>query len=125
MDRRIESFEEFWPYYLNEHRSPACRALHYVGTIAALATVAAAVAVSPKLLLLIPVVGYGPSWIGHFFIEHNRPASIRYPRWSLRADIKMFGLALTGRLGRHLRAAELTAADRGLDEPLAGTHAVA
>lgn len=32
MAERITSFEEFWPYYLNEHRDPASRRLHFVGT---------------------------------------------------------------------------------------------
>lgn len=29
---KIESFEEFWPYYLSEHRSEVSRRLHFAGT---------------------------------------------------------------------------------------------
>ena len=102
----IKTFDEFWHFYLREHRRPATRALHYGGTGAIFVTVAAAAAVSWWLLPLVPFVGYGPAWAGHFFVEHNRPASFRYRRWSVLADFKMFLLFLTGRLGPHLREAE-------------------
>jgi hypothetical protein len=29
---RFSSFNEFFPYYLGEHRNPACRRLHFIGT---------------------------------------------------------------------------------------------
>ncbi|HWL84597.1 MAG TPA: DUF962 domain-containing protein, partial [Polyangiaceae bacterium] len=65
----MKSFEEFWPFYVGEHRDPRCRALHYVGTTLALGTVAAAaLTMNPLWLVATPVVGYGPAWVGHFFI---------------------------------------------------------
>ncbi len=104
MSERIQTFEEFWPYYLGEHRNPVCRGLHYAGTTMALGTVAAAtLTLNPGWLLLTPVVGYGPAWIGHFVIEKNRPATFTYPTWSLRADFKMLGLALRGKMGDEMR----------------------
>ena len=42
MERRLASFEEFWPYYVAQHTHPANRALHFLGTSLAVATVAAA-----------------------------------------------------------------------------------
>ncbi len=103
-DRRITSFEEFWPFYIGEHRVPISRALHYVGTSMATCTVLTA-ALTGRLWLtpLALVLGYGPAWVGHFFIENNKPASFKYPLWSFRADYKMLWLALRGKM-----AAEVT-----------------
>ena len=96
---RFQSFDEFWPYYVGEHRDPRCRALHYVGTGLAIGTVAAAaLTLNPLWLVATPVVGYAPAWVAHFFIEGNRPATFTYPLWSLRGDFKMLGLALRGKM---------------------------
>ena len=99
--KRLESFEEFWPYYVGEHRNPTCRLVHYIGTTGVfLIGGLAALTLNPWLLLVIPVFAYGFAWFGHFFIEKNRPATFRYPLMSLRADLKLFALKITGRL-RH------------------------
>lgn len=93
------SFEEFWPHYVGAHRHPVNRALHYVGTTMAIGTVGAAVVTwNPLWLVLTPIVGYGPAWIGHFFVEGNVPATFGHPLWSLRADFVMLGLALRGKM---------------------------
>ena len=39
---QLRTYEEFWPYYVSEHRKPATRALHFLGTSLVLGTVAAA-----------------------------------------------------------------------------------
>lgn len=99
-DARIQSYAEFWPYYLGEHRSPVCRGLHYFGTSLAVLTVVTAAVIGKGWLVPVALVfGYGPAWVGHFFVEHNRPASFKYPLWSLRSDFKMLGLFLRGRMG--------------------------
>lgn len=96
---RIQSFAEFWPYYVGAHRRPLNRALHCVGTSCALACAGASVVTGNLLLLLAaPVVGYGPAWVGHFWVEGNRPATFDYARYSLMADFKMLGCALRGKL---------------------------
>jgi hypothetical protein len=98
-EARIQSFEEFWPFYVGEHKDPRSRALHYVGTTLAIGTVAAAaLTVNPTWLLLTPIVGYTPAWIGHFIIEKNRPATFKYPVWSLRGDLRMLSYALAGKM---------------------------
>jgi hypothetical protein len=96
----IASFDDFWPHYVHAHRDPRNRALHYGGTTAVLATVGlAALTFNPAWLLLAPVVGYGPAWVGHFVFEKNKPATFEHPLWSLRGDFKMYALALQGRMG--------------------------
>ena len=96
---RIETFAEFYPYYLGEHANQICRILHFVGTTLFLGTLAAAaLQANPGLLLWLPLAGYGPAWIGHFFFEHNKPATFNYPLWSLRADYHMYGRMLRGQL---------------------------
>ncbi|WP_373868899.1 Mpo1-like protein, partial [Acinetobacter radioresistens] len=43
-EQRFHSFAEFYPYYLQEHSNPACRRLHYVGSILVLVVLAYALA---------------------------------------------------------------------------------
>jgi hypothetical protein len=87
------SFDEFWPYYASQHLSPVNRWLHFAGTTAAMACVAAS-PLLPPLLAAAPVAGYGLAWIGHFLVEKNKPATFGNPLWSLRGDFKMWSLML-------------------------------
>lgn len=104
-EKLYKSFAEFWPYYLAEHSHPLNRALHFAGTTMALGALAiGAVTFNPWMVLVALVAGYGPAWIGHFFVEKNRPATFTYPKWSFIGDFKMYGLTLAGRIGRELTA---------------------
>ena len=95
---KLTSYEEFWPYYVSEHSLPSTRALHFVGTALVLACVVLGVLVSPWWLLAAPLAGYGFAWVGHFFFEHNRPATLRYPMLSLMGDGRMWWEILTGKV---------------------------
>lgn len=87
---RFESYEEFWPFYVREHSNKLNRTLHVIGTSAALGLVAGAIiGKKPLLLLAAPIVGYGFAWAGHFLVQKNRPATFKYPAWSLRGDFDM------------------------------------
>jgi hypothetical protein len=102
-ETRFNSFAEFWPFYVEEHSRPATRWVHFLGSTLAIAL--AVVAIVWKLwwlLIAVPVVGYGFAWISHFGIEHNRPATFKYPLWSLAADWKMWWLMITGQMRREV-----------------------
>lgn len=95
----FESFAEFYPYYLQEHQNPRCRLLHFIGSWLVLGVIAAAIATTNWMLLwLMPVIGYGFAWIGHFFYEHNKPATFKHPFYSLMGDWVMFKDILFGKV---------------------------
>ncbi|MBX3260792.1 MAG: DUF962 domain-containing protein [Labilithrix sp.] len=98
-DPKIETFEQFWDFYVGEHKKKSTRLLHFIGTTAAVSCLAAGLLTKRRWLLLVaPVCGYGPAWIGHFFVEKNKPASFKYPLWSLQADFVMWWKTLSGQM---------------------------
>lgn len=105
---RLNSFDEFWPFYVREHAHSANRTLHFIGSTLGLICLALAVITGSVLVLPVGLIlGYGFAWVGHFFIERNKPASFKYPLWSFCADWKMWFLMLTGRMGSEVcRAVE-------------------
>ncbi|MBX3204671.1 MAG: DUF962 domain-containing protein [Labilithrix sp.] len=98
-DPKIETFEQFWDFYVGEHKKKATRIFHFVGTTAAVSCFSAGLLTKRRWLLLVaPICGYGPAWISHFFIEKNKPASFKYPLWSLQADFVMWWKTLSGQM---------------------------
>jgi hypothetical protein len=96
-DREPTTFEEFWPEYVRAHTKPATRAFHAVGTALFLTSAVAFLATRKwKYLAAVPVVGYGPAWVSHFFIEGNMPATFKHPLWSLRGDFEMMARMIMG-----------------------------
>jgi len=98
-DSEYNSFSDFWPHYVREHSRPATRALHFFGTIAALFCLVAFLSWGKWWLFPLAFIpGYGAAWIGHFFIEKNRPATFKHPLWSFIGDYKMVGLMISGKM---------------------------
>lgn len=98
-NQEFASFKAFYPYYLQEHKNRTCRRLHVIGSLLVLLLLASALfSANYFLLLLLPVVGYGFAWVGHFFFEKNRPATFKYPLYSLMGDWVMLKDVLTGKL---------------------------
>jgi hypothetical protein len=108
---RIATFAEFWPYYVREHSLPGTRALHFIGSTAALGCFVGALITGRWGLLLIGlIIGYAFAWTGHFFIEHNKPATFKYPLWSFAADWRMWSLILRGKMDAEVTRARATKA---------------
>ncbi|NMO18396.1 DUF962 domain-containing protein [Pyxidicoccus fallax] len=106
MSDRIQTYGEFWPFYLREHALPSTRWLHFIGT--SLGTGIGITAAVTGRGLLVPaalVAAYGFAWFSHFVIERNKPASFKYPLWSLISDYRMAGLMAAGQLGSHMERA--------------------
>ncbi len=98
MESKYKSLKEFYPFYLSEHQNPTSRKLHFIGTGLVLAILAwSIISLQPLRLLLIPVVGYGFAWMGHFFFEKNKPATFQYPFYSLASDFLLFFDLLKGK----------------------------
>ncbi len=92
-----KNFTEFWPFYVREHRSALNRRLHFVGTSCGLILVVVALLTDQFWwIALAPICGYGFAWFGHFRVEKNRPATLRFPFYSFVGDQKMFVLMLFG-----------------------------
>lgn len=104
-NKTYSSFAEFYPFYLQEHSNLTCRVLHYIGSLLVLATLAYCLINQQYVWILVcPLIGYGFAWVGHFFFEHNKPATFKYPVWSFMGDWVMLFQFLTGTLPKqHFR----------------------
>jgi len=91
MKKKYQSFAEFYPFYLGQHENRTCRRLHFIGSLLVLFTLVFCLYRAYWTgLLLLPVLGYGFAWVGHFFFEKNKPATFTYPLYSLFGDWVMF-----------------------------------
>jgi hypothetical protein len=96
---QYRNLDEFYPYYLGEHSNRTCRRLHFIGTsLGLLCFIGAFVFWNFWLILLAFVIGYGFAWVGHFFFEHNKPATFKYPWLSYLGDWRMWWQMLTGKI---------------------------
>nr|WP_315427201.1 Mpo1-like protein [uncultured Albidiferax sp.] len=97
--RNYRTFSEFYPFYLGEHSNRTSRRLHFIGGCIAIILVLAALLVHQCWFLLAALLqGYAFAWVGHFFFEHNRPATFRYPGLSFMGDWRMWWDIVTGRI---------------------------
>lgn len=97
---RIKTYREFYPFYLTEHKDKTCRWLHFTGTALLFVDVVylSIAGLWAGYWWTLPVIGYGFAWAGHFFFEKNKPATFKYPLWSLISDFKMFFQMLAGKI---------------------------
>lgn len=103
------TLKEFWPRYVLAHQRAGTQLLHLAGTVAGVSFLVAAVAL--RNYWLVPaglVAGYGFAWIGHFFVEGNRPATFEHPFLSFASDFRMVYCIVTGQMTREVRRARET-----------------
>ncbi|MEP6712508.1 MAG: DUF962 domain-containing protein [Ferruginibacter sp.] len=106
-EKKYKSFWSFYPYYLTEHGDASNRILHFIGTAGLLAIFIIAIVLKKWwMLALIPVCGYGFAWVGHYFVEKNKPATFTYPLYSLASDFVMFWHIITGQINKKLAEAK-------------------
>jgi len=98
MSKPYATFAEFYPFYLSQHANRTCRRLHVVGSTVVLALLVTALLQGGWWWAGLPVAGYGFAWVGHFFFEHNKPATFTYPLYSLMGDWVMYWQVLTGKI---------------------------
>ena len=90
-ENKYQSFKDFYPFYLSQHKNKTCRVLHYIGSTIALFLIVFAILTSQYVYVFVALIqGYCFAWIGHFFFEKNRPATFQYPWYSFLGDWKMF-----------------------------------
>ncbi len=98
VEHKFKSLKEFYPFYLSEHRNRVSRILHFIGTgLVILIIPFALIMHEARFLLLVPVIGYGFAWVGHYFFERNKPATFKHPLYSLASDFKLFFDLLSGK----------------------------
>lgn len=100
----ITDYSEFWDFYVREHSKPLTRLLHFIGTLLGIALLFFFAARGQWYYFpVFFVVGYAFAWFAHFVIEKNRPATFKYPLWSLISDFRMVWYMMTGRMGREVK----------------------
>ncbi len=103
LEKKYKTFSSFYPYYLTEHADSKNRVLHFIGTMLLLFALLAGLATGKWFFFaMVPILGYGFAWVGHYFIEKNRPATFTYPLYSLASDFLMFWHILTGQIEKKL-----------------------
>ena len=108
-EKEYKTFWSFYPYYLTEHARPVNRALHFIGTSLVIACFVAGIVLHDwRLFAIMPFCGYGFAWFGHFMLEKNKPATFKYPFYSLGSDFVMFFHIITGQINRKVEEAHRT-----------------
>ena len=89
--RSYRSFADFYPFYLGEHTNATCRRLHFIGTTIAAVLLVVTLATQQWWLIAVAFLeAYTFAWVGHFFFEHNRPATLKHPFFSFIADWRLW-----------------------------------
>ena len=103
-DDRIQNYTDFYPFYLTQHSKPSTKLFHFVGTSVALGLLyffltSRGKGQKPQWSILVwgVICGYFFAWVSHFLIEENKPATFKYPLWSLFSDFRLWFEILLGK----------------------------
>ena len=100
---RTTKLGEFWPLYLRAHRNRYTRAAHYVGIgCGMLLAIIGAATLKPWLLLAATGCALAVTVASHWVFEGRRPLFLINPLLGAICDLRMFFLAITGRLEAEL-----------------------
>ena len=95
--KEYKTFKEFYPYYISEHDNKHTKLMHFIGTsISIFFLIKFFLTLNILFVLYALLSGYGFAWVGHFFIEKNKPATFSYPFYSFIGDYKMYVEILQG-----------------------------
>jgi hypothetical protein len=95
----IKNYQEFYRFYLTEHRNIMSRRLHVVGSSIGLYFFSKAVRKKQAKYVLYGLVAvYANARVGHFVFEKNKPASFKQPFYSFISDWRMLSDVARGRL---------------------------
>ena len=95
---KFNSFNEFYPFYLSEHAKKTTKIFHAAGSLIVLAILIYCIITKDwEKLYLTPIFGYGFAWFSHLVFEKNKPATFKYPLYSLMGDFRMFFEILRGK----------------------------
>jgi len=100
----IQTYSDFWGFYVREHSKSATRVLHFAGTSIGILLLIFFIATG--LWFWIPlcfIAGYAFAWFAHFVVEKNKPATFKYPLWSFISDYKMMWYMITGRMDAEIK----------------------
>ena len=98
LDFIYKTFKDFYPYYLSEHDKKYTKLTHFIGTsIGIFFLIQFFLSFNFLFILYALLSGYGFAWVGHFFIEKNKPATFKYPFYSFIGDYKMYFEILQGK----------------------------
>ncbi|HXH32180.1 MAG TPA: DUF962 domain-containing protein [Bacteriovoracaceae bacterium] len=99
MNKEFQTFSDFYPFYLKQHRNLLCRRFHFFGTCGVFALLVLFFFTGNIVILaLLPLTVYGVSWVGHWIFEKRSPIFYRHPYFSLLGDFRMFWDILAGRV---------------------------
>jgi hypothetical protein len=95
----VETFEDFWPYYVRLHKKPETQWLHALATTSCIGLAVAGIAMrSPLLVVAAPLADYAIAQASHRLFEKNRTTPWRRQDWHTRAELRMLKLVVTGRM---------------------------